>query len=197
MELSSKKWTLILNKHFVPLSCKSVRKTMKYFLSDKTNGKALDPVTYQQYSFDEWIERHNTEDKKTTVATARFFILIPDILIIDRTSLPGGNAKRGFSKRQVFIRDDNTCGYCLKALAPKQRTIDHVIPVSAGGKTSFDNVVTACSECNGAKGDKSLQEMVISKGWKLHHNLSNPSKDFLYNVPISKRLDTWKPFLKK
>jgi 5-methylcytosine-specific restriction endonuclease McrA len=60
-------------------------------------------------------------------------------------------AKVPFSKKNIMIRDRFKCQYCG---ATKELTIDHVIPVSRGGKTSFENCVAACKECNGKKGNK-------------------------------------------
>jgi 5-methylcytosine-specific restriction endonuclease McrA len=53
-----------------------------------------------------------------------------------------------FSKKNVFVRDRYKCGYCG---SNKNLTIDHVIPVSRGGKTNFDNCMTACKPCNNKK----------------------------------------------
>jgi len=70
--------------------------------------------------------------------------LIKIIRTIYRTRVP-------FSKKNVMIRDGFKCVYCGKVTG---LTIDHVIPVSRGGKSSFENCVTACKECNGKKGNK-------------------------------------------
>ena len=75
--------------------------------------------------------------------------LIKIIRTIYRTKVP-------FSKKNVMIRDDFTCQYCRST---KALTIDHVMPVSKGGKTTFENCVTACKTCNGRKGDKSPSEI--------------------------------------
>jgi len=60
-----------------------------------------------------------------------------------------------FSKRNVIVRDDFTCMYCGNT---ESLTIDHVIPVSRGGKSSFDNCVAACTECNSTKSDRTPSE---------------------------------------
>lgn len=57
-----------------------------------------------------------------------------------------------FSKRNVFVRDKFKCVYCGKS--SNRLTIDHVIPVSKGGKTTFDNCVTSCRVCNSKKGNR-------------------------------------------
>jgi len=55
-----------------------------------------------------------------------------------------------FSKRNVFIRDNFKCVYCGKK--PGFLTLDHVKPVSRGGKSTFENCVAACKDCNNKKG---------------------------------------------
>jgi 5-methylcytosine-specific restriction endonuclease McrA len=60
-----------------------------------------------------------------------------------------------YSKKNVMIRDKNVCGYCGSAT---NLTIDHIIPVSRGGKTNFENCVTACRSCNNRKGSRTPNE---------------------------------------
>ena len=52
-------------------------------------------------------------------------------------------------------RDKSTCQYCGST---KHLTLDHVIPTSKGGKSSWDNVVTACEKCNNRKSDRTPQQ---------------------------------------
>lgn len=61
-----------------------------------------------------------------------------------------------FNKKNVFIRDKNTCAYCGKKIS--HPTIDHVIPRSQGGANCFENTVTCCSKCNGKKGGKTPEQ---------------------------------------
>lgn len=60
-----------------------------------------------------------------------------------------------FSKRNVMIRDNFRCGYCDTIY---DLTIDHIIPTSKGGKTNFENCITACHPCNHKKRDKTPNE---------------------------------------
>jgi len=65
-----------------------------------------------------------------------------------------------WSKKNVFIRDNYTCQYCGEFLKDKSiMELEHVIPRSHGGKSSFENCVTACQPCNRKKGDKTLREV--------------------------------------
>jgi len=56
-----------------------------------------------------------------------------------------------FTKRNVFFRDGHACAYCGSS---EDLTIDHVIPISKGGKTIFENCITCCRSCNCKKGDR-------------------------------------------
>jgi 5-methylcytosine-specific restriction endonuclease McrA len=58
-----------------------------------------------------------------------------------------------FTRFNVFLRDRFACKYCGDPFPTHDLTFDHVIPRSRGGRTTWDNVVTACSPCNLVKGD--------------------------------------------
>ena len=60
-----------------------------------------------------------------------------------------------FSKKNIFIRDNHTCVYCGHK---DGLTIDHIIPTSRGGKSTFENCVAACRGCNHKKGSKTPSE---------------------------------------
>jgi 5-methylcytosine-specific restriction endonuclease McrA len=71
--------------------------------------------------------------------------LVKVIRMIYRNRVP-------FSKRNVFVRDRFTCQYCGAIKVPL--TIDHINPVSRGGKSTFENCVTACKPCNAKKANR-------------------------------------------
>jgi len=60
-----------------------------------------------------------------------------------------------FTRFNVFLRDGFACAYCG---AHDNLTFDHVVPRSRGGRTTWENIVTACSPCNLAKGSRLLKE---------------------------------------
>lgn len=59
-----------------------------------------------------------------------------------------------FTRFNVFLRDRFTCQYCGEAFSSHDLTFDHLVPRSRGGKTTWQNVVTACSVCNLEKGSR-------------------------------------------
>lgn len=62
------------------------------------------------------------------------------------------------SRRGVLARDRETCQYCGVQPGRSQLTVDHVMPRSRGGQTIWENVVTACRECNHRKGGRTPEE---------------------------------------
>lgn len=61
------------------------------------------------------------------------------------------NGKAEFSRYNVILRDNYTCQYCLTKFDFENLTFDHVIPRREGGKTEWNNIVSACSLCNQEK----------------------------------------------
>ena len=88
--------------------------------------------------------------------------LIKIIRIIYRTGVP-------FNKRNVIVRDEFECAYC--GVSSKSLTVDHVIPLSRGGKSNFENCVAACKGCNAKKGDKLPSEIHMY----IHKKLYQPT----------------------
>ena len=65
-------------------------------------------------------------------------------------------------KCSIFLRDKDICQYCGKGLHRKDRTLDHIVPRSKGGATSYMNCVASCRKCNQKKGDKAAHEVGLS-----------------------------------
>jgi 5-methylcytosine-specific restriction endonuclease McrA len=100
----------------------------------------LERVTVLEW-YDDWvISSPNWETKVPAVVIVKDYIK--------------KNTKVRFSKYNLFLRDQFTCQYCDEQLPHRNKcTVDHVVPVSRGGKNAWTNCVTACSPCNVAKGN--------------------------------------------
>jgi 5-methylcytosine-specific restriction endonuclease McrA len=59
-----------------------------------------------------------------------------------------------FTRRNIFYRDRNRCQYCGRVFVQKELNLDHVVPISRGGTSCWENVVCACVPCNTRKGDR-------------------------------------------
>jgi 5-methylcytosine-specific restriction endonuclease McrA len=63
-----------------------------------------------------------------------------------------------FSRHNIYMRDGNRCQYCGHKFTSSELSLDHVIPLSRGGTSSWDNVVCACLACNVKKGNRTPAE---------------------------------------
>lgn len=88
----------------------------------------------------------------------------------------------------LFRRDGGECQYCGSR---RHLTIDHVIPRSKGGKTSWTNLVTACNRCNVNKGDKTPEQA----GLILKKEPFKPSLSYFLSEYAERQAEQWLPFL--
>lgn len=61
------------------------------------------------------------------------------------------------SRSNILLRDEETCQYCGKRT--RELTLDHIIPRSRGGQSTWENLVACCKYCNGKKGSHLLKEV--------------------------------------
>lgn len=66
--------------------------------------------------------------------------------------------KHTVSRRNLLLRDRNTCQYCLERPGPAKLTLDHVYPKSRGGPSTWENLVACCLKCNNVKADRTPEE---------------------------------------
>ena len=68
---------------------------------------------------------------------------------------------RALSRKNILLRDRYTCQFCAKQFSSSELTLDHVLPRSRGGPTSWENLVACCYQCNNRKGDRTPEEAGI------------------------------------
>lgn len=66
--------------------------------------------------------------------------------------------RRSLSRKNILLRDQYMCQYCGKTMAPAELTLDHVMPRSRGGGSTWDNLVACCKRCNHRKGSQTPEE---------------------------------------
>jgi 5-methylcytosine-specific restriction endonuclease McrA len=108
-----------------------------------------------------------------------YFVRIPY-----RVSLP-------VTRRTVLARDHYTCQYCGKQPSRKDLTVDHIVPRSRGGHTTWDNVVTACQWCNGRKGNRTPEEAHM----KLHATPAQPRYVALALIESPDARQAWRKYI--
>ncbi|GAB6052954.1 HNH endonuclease [Magnetospira thiophila] len=100
-----------------------------------------------------------------------------------------------FTRFNVFLRDRFACQYCGESFAANDLTFDHVIPRSRGGRTTWENVVTACAPCNLRKSNRMpdrtsmypRQEPIEPSAYLLQHNGRSFPPNFLH--------ESWRDYL--
>jgi len=65
---------------------------------------------------------------------------------------------RALSRKNILMRDRYTCQYCLRSGAGANLTLDHVVPRSRNGESTWENLVACCHECNNRKGNRTPEE---------------------------------------
>ena len=88
---------------------------------------------------------------------ARIAINVPSVIrLLEYRRIP--HQTRALSRKNILLRDRNTCQYCGKILAAGELTLDHVVPRSRGGSSTWENLVACCHNCNRRKGNMLPQE---------------------------------------
>ncbi len=178
---------LVLNRLFQAVDVTSVRRafTMLY----KGDAKAVEP-DYTTYSFENWrdVPAQNGDE---VIRTPTFHIRIPwvvQLLYFDQ--MPRHEVR--FTRKNIYYRDKNRCQYCGGKFAIKDLNLDHVIPLSRGGRSIWDNVVCCCLECNTRKGNR----LPVEAGIRLLKRPTKPRWHPLVRLSLShSRYEIWKNFL--
>ena len=118
---------------------------------------ALNECTVETAFLLVWLQKAElvTEAEKASLRTIRARYPMPSIIRLNNyVNLPYRSGVV-LNRQNVFKRDGYQCQYCGSL---KDLTLDHVLPSSRGGKTSWDNLITACKLCNSRKGDLTPEE---------------------------------------
>ena len=177
---------LVLNRGYQPVQVTTVKRA--FVLLYRGVARAMDRQ-YQLYTFDSWaaLAAGVHDDAIRTVSRA---LRIPRIIVLtayDR--LPHSRVR--FSRYNIYLRDQNTCQYCDRRFAARELNLDHVVPRSMGGRTTWENIVCSCIPCNLRKGGRTPE----SAGMRLKRP---PARPRWYQVvrPFSKiPFEDWRPFL--
>jgi 5-methylcytosine-specific restriction endonuclease McrA len=136
------------------------------------HAKAIDPENFQTYNFDDWqdVSQQMVEvDASELICSPSISIKVPRVIVLMLyDKLPKRHVR--FSRKNIFERDNWKCQYCGVKPAKADINLDHVVPRSRGGKTTWDNIVASCFRCNSKKGNKTLKQL----GWKLQNSPTMP-----------------------
>lgn len=150
------------------------------------------------YDFEDWAELSSLmkENPNGFVHSPNMKIAIPEVIrLTNYSKMP--RATVVFTKRNLMERDGHRCAYCGKKFSPRDLNFDHVTPKSRGGKTNWENIVTACFPCNSKKADRTPSEAGMKLLVRPHKpNHQSPVKRMILQLPM-KTQATWQKLIDK
>jgi len=167
--------TLVLNADaqpisYLPLSAIQWKEAVTYMWLDK--------VSVLEW-YDDWVVRSASWETKVPAV-----IMLKEMMRRRRTPR--------FSKSNVYLRDLYHCQYCVEQFPKAQLTLDHVVPISRGGKTSWENIVSACGPCNAKKGNSLTPRPKVMPYQPDYFELVNKRKQMEFDI----RHPSWEMFLR-
>lgn len=162
---------LILNQTFEPLQVCSARRAVILLFT----GKA-----------------ERVEDTTRVIRSPSTALTLPSVIRLHHFVRKPIPPTLSFNKKNILKRDAYTCQYCGRN-GGERMTIDHVIPKSLGGRTVWENVVSACRACNLKKGNKPADEA----GMRLRRNPTRPASVSYLGIlaHASQHLEIWSKYL--
>lgn len=183
---------LVLNKNFYAIQVADWEKAVS--LLWQGHAEAVDE-NYRTYDFEDWADLSvmMKEHPDGYVHSPSWTIKIPEVIRLTRMDrLPPGQVK--FTRKNIYDHYSHTCSYCGGQPGDVGLDMDHVIPRSKGGKTSWDNIVLSCRPCNRKKADRTPAEA----GMKLLKKPTRPRwqgvQKMTFRAPFKIR-KSWKRFL--
>ena len=150
---------LVLNRLYMAIRVITARRAFSLLSRDLAEvvSPAKETGTYTSYNFESWTELSGYRELFTPdydwVKTVRMDIAVPKIIrLLGYDRLPRQTVK--LNRRNIYARDGNLCQYCGHKFPTSELTLDHVLPRSQGGISSWENLVCACVACNSRKGGR-------------------------------------------
>src|SRR5258705_1232586 len=126
---------LVLNATYEPINVTAVRRAMVLMLKGVAQAE----------------EMHSAE-----VHSAAHSHRVPSVIrLLAYRHIP--QQSRALSRKNILLRDRNTCQFCGRVFPSSELTLDHVVPRSRGGRSSWENLVACCYQCNNGKADRTPQ----------------------------------------
>lgn len=187
---------LVLNRYYMAIHIVSLRQALLLLCRDTAEVIDREAGHYVNYDFISWCELSSLQDELEQgqgewIRLVRQRMLVPRILRLTRFDRVYQQPFR-FNRRNLYARDQKKCQYCGTPLTLNQMSLDHVVPRSQGGDTSWENVVCCCVKCNTSKGGRTPGQAHM----KLQQQPCKPTHHPLLAVEEdSDHYSLWKTFL--
>jgi 5-methylcytosine-specific restriction endonuclease McrA len=178
--------TLVLNRSWQPVGVAPVSRSLVLLWND--NARVVDPQDYRLYTWADWAGLIPRADEPF-IQGVRLRLRVPEVVALTKYDRIPANAVT-FSRRNIYKRDRYTCQYCGAQPGTEELTLDHVVPRSQGGISTWENCVLACVGCNKRKADRTPEQA----GMPLRKQPVRPMWRPLY-ATRDVRIDGWTRFV--
>ena len=178
---------LVLNRVYQPLHVTSVRRAVSLLYQGV--ARAIDDE-FRLLDFESWSALAAAANEEAIHTPTRAIRVPRVVVLVAHAHLPRHRVR--FSRLNVYARDGSTCQYCGRRRTRSELNLDHVVPRSRGGSTSWENVVCSCVACNLRKGGRSPDEA----GMRLMRAPSRPRWTPVFRSATRRAFyREWMPFL--
>lgn len=188
---------LVLNKLFTAVRVITARRAFILLYKNSAEVITKNNGTMVAYDFPSWLE-FSAESKNANgddfIHTPSRQLKVPRVIRLNTyDKFPKRQEK--VSRKNILIRDEYRCQYCGKNYPATQLSVDHVIPRSKKGSSSWENMVACCGKCNSKKGGrlphevgmKLIRKPIVPKITHLFYNRLKDSKYSIWNEFISEK----------
>jgi len=192
---------LVLNRFFMAIHLVNVRRAFALLYRENAEVVDCEDGRFANYDFQTWCELSEYRSFEMAeygrwtdgdwVRCVSFAIQAPLIIRLKTfEKVPRPTMK--YSRRHLFARDGHQCQYCGEAKPSSQLSVDHVMPRSRGGATTWENVVCSCITCNTKKGGRTPKEARM----KLIRSPAKPKHNPLLVAKLKNpKYSSWQSFL--
>jgi len=178
---------LVLNNLYQAVHITSVRKAFTLFYKGQVVAVDKD---FRTYGWEDWCDIPPGADGDV-ILTPSMRIQIPRVVLLPSYDRMPRQEVR-FTRKNIYFRDRNRCQYCGRKFTPKELNLDHIVPISRGGKSTWENVVCCCFACNHRKGSRLPQEA----GMRLIRKPDRPRWHPLVRLALAAPAhESWRSFL--
>jgi len=187
---------LVLNKLWMAIRVVDAKRAFSMLFRDQAEVIRVDDGSYSTHDFDAWTDLSMAREQFEAhdyewVRTVRLQIAVPKVIrLLGYDRLPQQQVK--LNRRNIFARDRNTCQYCGDQFATSELSLDHILPRSQGGKSSWKNLVCCCVRCNTRKGGRTP----VQAGIRLIRQPVRPKRNPVISLRMgSDKYASWRAFL--
>jgi 5-methylcytosine-specific restriction endonuclease McrA len=181
MDILHSNTVLVLNKSWQAIGVKTPAEALSMMFSDSATGLHIaSKDNMVPLSWNEWNKLPHDQNS-IYITTSKNQIKIPKVIILSHYNEVPKRRPR-FTARNLWERDKFTCQYTGKKLSFKDGNIDHIIPKSRGGKTSWTNCVISHKDVNFKKADKTPSEAGLRLLTTPKEPLALPTTMFIKNI---------------